>query len=199
MNVSHLTTLVIHHGLLGIFVLMALESCCIPIPSEVVMPLAGFLAYRHLLGFWPAVAVATVANVVGSLVAYAIGNYAGRAFVLRYGRYVGLTPRHLERAERWFHRFGEATVFFGRMVPAVRTFVSLPAGFARMSLARFVLFSLLGSFVWNLALVYGGYQLNKHWQLLADHVKPFTYLGAAILVAALLWFWLLRRAGQSAE
>ncbi|SIS78173.1 membrane protein DedA, SNARE-associated domain [Alicyclobacillus vulcanalis] len=196
---SHLTALVIHHGLLGIFLLMALESCCIPIPSEVVMPLAGFLASRHLIGFWPAVIVATVANLVGSLIAYAIGSYAGRAFVLRYGRYVGLSARHLDRAERWFGRFGEATVFFGRMIPAVRTFVSLPAGFARMSLARFIVFSLFGSLVWNLALVYGGYQLNRNWQILADHVKPFTYVGAAILVAAVAWFWLRRRSRQDAE
>ncbi|SDW19500.1 membrane protein DedA, SNARE-associated domain [Alicyclobacillus hesperidum] len=197
--VSHLHLFIVQHGLLAIFVLMALESCCIPIPSEVVMPLAGFLAFRHLIGFWPALIVGTIANLVGSLIAYAIGDYGGRPFVLRYGRYIGLNARHLDKAEHWFNRFGEVTVFFGRMVPAVRTFVSLPAGFARMRMGRFIVFSLIGSAIWNLGMLYAGYQLNKNWQVFADHVKPFTYVGAVILVIAVIAFWMRRKSGQGLE
>lgn len=189
---SNISLFVTHHGELAILLLMTLESCCIPIPSEVVMPLAGFLAYQHTLNLWSVVLVGTLANLIGSLIAYGIGFYGGRPLIARYGKYVLLHERHLDKAENWFSRYGEVTVFFGRMVPAVRTFVSLPAGIARMRIWRFILFSVAGSIIWNIGMVYAGYELNANWKHFADHVKPFTYVGALIIVIALVAFWLNR-------
>ncbi|WAH35730.1 DedA family protein [Alicyclobacillus dauci] len=196
---SGLNVLISHHGNIAIFLLMALESTCIPIPSEVVMPFAGYLAYVHTLSFWPVVIIGTIANVVGGLIAYAIGLYGGRPFIQRFGKYVLLSPRHMDKAEHWFQKYGEVTVFFGRMVPAVRTFVSLPAGIARMPIWRFIIFSALGSLPWNFAMVYAGFQLHAHYAVIAEKLKPLTYVGAAILVIAVLWFWFSRRKGTQSR
>lgn len=190
---SGLSVLISHYGNTAIFLLMTIESICIPIPSEVIMPFAGYLAYVHTLSFWPVVVIGTLGNVVGGLIAYAIGYYGGRPFIRKFGRYVLLNHRHLDKAEIWFRKYGEATVFFGRMVPAVRTFVSLPAGVAKMPLLRFIIFSALGSLPWNFAMTYAGFQLHAHWSTIEEKLKPFTYIGAAILVIAVLWFWFSRR------
>lgn len=156
------------------------------------MPLAGFLAYQHTLNLWTTILVGTLANLIGSLIAYTIGLYGGRPLIARFGKYVLLNERHLDKAERWFSKYGEVTVLFGRMVPAVRTFVSLPAGIARMRVWRFVVFSVIGSLVWNIAMVYAGYELNANWKRFSDHVKPFTYVGLVIIVIALAAFWINR-------
>lgn len=190
---SALSLLISHYGNTAIFVLMTLESACIPIPSEAVMPFAGYLSFTHVLNFWMVVSIGTIANVVGGLIAYAIGMYGGRPFITRVGRYVLLSPHHVEVAEKWFNKYGEVTIFFGRMVPAVRTFVSLPAGIARMNLSRFILFSLLGSLLWNFAMTYAGFQLHAQWGVLASKMKPLSYIGALILVAAVVLFWTNRR------
>jgi membrane protein DedA with SNARE-associated domain len=172
---------------------MALESCCIPIPSEVVMPYAGYLASQHALSFAGAVIVATLANVLGGLVAYWIGHTGGRAFINRYGRYVLLSPDHVDRAEKWFARRGEWTVLLGRLLPAFRTFISLPAGIAEMSLWRFILYSTLGSLPWNIALTYAGFYLGHHWETVGSALKPLTYGAAVLFVVAILWIWFGRR------
>lgn len=190
---EHLSNFVSHYGSLAIFLLMTLESVCIPIPSELVMPYAGYLAYMHQVSFLGAVVVSTIANVVGGLLAYAIGRTGGRAFILKYGRYVLLSPAHLERAENWFTRYGEWTVFFGRLLPGMRTFISLPAGMARMRLGKFIIFSALGSLPWNFGLTWGGFQLGKHWDQVEHILKPLTYFGGAVLFLAVLWFWFGRR------
>lgn len=181
------------HGLAAVFILMTLESACIPIPSEVVMPFAGFMAWRGDLGLVAIVVIATIANVVGGLIAYAVGAWGGRAVILRWGRYVLLRPDHLARAERWFQRYGEWTVFVCRLLPALRTFISLPAGIARMSIGRFIFYSALGSLPWNFLLAYGGFKLGQHWEQVAHYVKPLTYFGALVLLGAVVWFWLGRR------
>lgn len=182
-----------HHGSLAVFLLMTLESACIPIPSEVVLPFAGYLAYHHSMSITVAVLVSTLANVFGGLLAYAVGLYGGRPFILRYGRFILLSERHLDSAERWFARYGEITVLVGRLLPAVRTFISLPAGVAKMPLGRFIIYSALGSLPWNLGLVLAGYQLGKHWNVVEHATKPLTYAGAAVLVLAALWFWFGRK------
>ncbi|MCL6548133.1 MAG: DedA family protein [Alicyclobacillus sp.] len=171
---------------------MTLESTCIPVPSEVVVPYAGYLASRHELSLWAVVAAATAANVIGGLIAYGVGSAGGRPLILHYGRYILLNQRHLERAERWFDHRGEVTVFIGRLLPALRTFISLPAGVARMPVGRFIVYSLLGSLPWNLALAWAGYALGQHWESVSLVIKPLTYVGALLLVGALLWFWLGR-------
>ncbi len=133
-----------NYGLLIVFLTMVAESACIPIPSEIVVPYGGFLAAQGHTHLWMVIAVATVANLVGSRIAYAVGRYGGRALFLRYGRYVGAKEHHLEKAERWFERRGELTVFFTRMMPGVRTFISLPAGIVKMPVGKFLLYSFLG-------------------------------------------------------
>ncbi|GGI97585.1 alkaline phosphatase [Alicyclobacillus cellulosilyticus] len=190
---AHLSTWVAHYGMAAVFILMTLESACIPIPSEAVVPYAGYLAAEHTLSLPAVILVTTAANVFGGLIAYAVGLYGGRPFILRCGRYVLLRPSHLERAEAWFARYGEITVFVCRLLPALRTFISLPAGMAKMRLWRFILYSALGSLPWNFALAVAGYELGRHWSQVDTYVKPLVYVGAAILAAAVVWFWLGRR------
>lgn len=193
---AHLTSFVSQYGLLAIFVLMTLESACIPIPSEIVVPLAGYLAFQHSIPFWAGLVVTVVANVFGGWIAYLVGSTGGRAFILRYGRYILLNEHHLERAEAWFARRGEATVFVARLLPAFRTFISLPAGVAKMPLGRFLVYSLLGSIPWNLVLMIAGYQLGAHWSTIDKHLKPITDIGIVLFVIAIVWFWFGRRKGN---
>lgn len=186
---SPFSLLVIHFGDAAIFVLMLLESACIPIPSEAVVPFAGYLSSTGALSFWSVVILATVANVVGGAVAYAVGAYGGRAFILKYGRYILLNKHHLDKAEDWFKKRGEITVAIGRLLPVIRTFISLPAGVARMPFGKFIVFSAIGSLPWNFALAYAGFQLGKHYETIATYYKPLTYFGVLIFVVGVLWFW----------
>lgn len=186
---AHLNTFMVHHGLSAVFVLMTLESICIPIPSELVMPFAGYLSNSGQLALIPVILVATIANLVGGWIAYLIGQWGGRPFVLKWGRYILLHQAHLERAEAWFHRYGSPSVCIGRLLPGVRTFISLPAGMGRMPLGKFFIFSAVGSLVWNTALTLFGYQLGKHWELVDSYLKPLSVIGVLVLVASVLWFW----------
>jgi len=189
----HFAAFVAQYGNLAVFVLMVLESACIPIPSEAVMPYAGYLAYTHVLSLWTVIILATLANVVGGLIAYYVGQRGGRPFIRRYGRYILLTESHLDKAEKWFQRYGEVAVFVSRLLPAVRTVISLPAGIANMSLPRFIFYTLLGSLPWNAALAYAGFFLGAHWTEVGHFMKPLTYLGALILIVAIVLFWRKRR------
>lgn len=179
-----------HYGLLAVFLLSALESACIPIPSELVVPPAGFMAYQGSLSLASVVAAATLGNVAGSWVAYAVGRRGGRPLIRRYGRYVWLSERHLAQAEDWFARRGEITVFVARLLPAFRTFISLPAGIGEMPLWRFLVYSLLGSLPWNLALAVAGYELGAHWEVIEAYLKPVSYAAAVVFVIVVIWFWL---------
>lgn len=193
---AFLQTLINDFGLVAIFILSTVESTCIPIPSEIVVPFGGFLAARGHFPLWSVVLVATVANLTGSLIAYAVGLYGGRAFVLRYGRYVLISEHHLEAAERWFARRGEVTVFATRMMPGVRTFISVPAGVARMDLKRFLIYSFLGALPWNLALAALGYAFGENWERLQATFSDYNLLMWALLAAALaavgVWWWVRR-------
>lgn len=190
---AHFSMFLSHYGNLGVFLLMTLESACIPIPSEAVLPYAGYLVHAHTLHFWPVVLVATIASVFGGIIAYVVGRYGGRPLILRYGKYILLNRSHLDKADRFFARYGEAAVVVGRLIPAVRTFISLPAGVARMKFGRFLLFSFIGSLPWNIALTYAGVQLASHWAVIDHNLKPLTYVGALLLLLAVLWFWFGRR------
>jgi membrane protein DedA with SNARE-associated domain len=191
--VSHIVNFISTHGNIAIFILMTLESACIPIPSEAVMPYGGYLAYVHTLSFWPVVIIGTLANVVGGLIAYYVGYYGGRPLIRRYGRYILLSEKHLSQSEAWFQRYGEWTVLIARMLPAFRTVISLPAGIAKMSVGRFIVFSALGSLPWNFALTLLGFELGKNWDVVEHHSKPLTYIGVAVIVLILLYFWFGRR------
>jgi len=181
------------YRLLAIYVTMTLESACIPIPSEIVMPYAGHLVARGKLGMMQAALVASLANLSGSWLAYAVGRYGGRAFIDRYGRYIFLSKKHLNDADYWFARRGEITVFLSRMLPAVRTFISLPAGVAKMDFFKFSLYSFLGSLPWNLALVYLGYIFTDKWDVLQNHLHEFNIIVFAVIGLFAALFFVVRK------
>jgi len=183
-------------GYIGVVIAMTIESCAIPLPSELILPFAGWSVSRGLIEpltsspwtYWGAVLAGVLGNTLGSLASYAIGAYGGRPLVERYGKYVLISAHDLELAERYFARFGEVTVFFSRMLPIVRTFISVPAGIARMPLWRFTLFSILGAVPWVMLLVWGGMQLGDHWLELKQSLKGLDYLVAAAILAAVGFF-----------
>jgi membrane protein DedA with SNARE-associated domain len=180
------------YGYQAVFVLMVLESALIPIPSEVTMVFGGFLASRGELSFFWVGLLGTLANVVGSWIAYWIGLRGGRPLVERWGRYVFLRPHELDRAEAWFERHGEMAVFVGRLLPVVRTFISLPAGVARMPFGRFTLFTFLGCLPWTFALTWAGLVLGDNWETVLRYGEPISVAIAVAGVALIAW-WLIRR------
>jgi membrane protein DedA with SNARE-associated domain len=194
-----------NHGLLIVFLTMMAESACIPIPSEIVVPYGGFLAAQGHAPLWAVIVLACLANLVGSIIAYVVGRYGGRALFLRYGKYVLVRPHHLEQAEAWFDRRGEVTVFFTRMMPGIRTFISLPAGIARMNVVKFLGYSLLGSIPWNVALAYLGYGAGRAagedpWGRLQEQFSRYNhyfYIALGVFVVAIVaygvWHWRRRK------
>jgi membrane protein DedA with SNARE-associated domain len=194
-------------GYVGVSVAMAIESAMIPLPSELILPYAGFLISdpnqlepltRQPWSFWIVVIVATVGNTAGSLIAYAIGAWGGRPFLERYGRYLLIRPHEIEAADRFFAKYGAATVFFGRLLPIVRTFISFPAGVTRMPLRKFVVYSTAGAVPWSMALVFAGMQLGSRWAQIRDILKPFDtliLLAVIMLFVGLLW-WRLGMPGR---
>ena len=169
-------------GLPGVFGLMVLESACIPIPSEGTMLFAGFNVANGEYPLWAAVLVATFANVVGSWIAYGVGYYGRTDILEKHGRKLHIKPADLERADRWFERYGSATVFFTRMLPIVRTFISLPAGVARMPFWRFTVLTTLGCLPWIFMLTYIGYQVGDRWERWKDSLHYVDYVVAAAIL-----------------
>ena len=185
-------------GYLGIVGMMAIESACIPLPSEVIMPFSGFLVWEGRFNLWLTGLAGAVGCVVGSVAAYWIGYWGGRRLVHRYCRYFLVSAKDLQRADQWFDRYGEATVFFSRLLPLIRTFISLPAGIAHMHFGRFVLYTFLGSFLWCLALSYFGYRLGKHWESLRTYFHEFDIVIVAAIVLAIAW-WVWRHVKHERE
>ncbi|HWI21805.1 MAG TPA: DedA family protein [Baekduia sp.] len=182
-------------GLLGIFLLMAPESACIPIPSEPTMLFAGFAASDGAYPWWAPVLVASFANLVGSWAAYAAGFY-GRIELLERQKFIHISPKHLAWADRFFAKYGDWAVFFSRMLPIVRTFISLPAGIARMPFWRFSLLTFLGALPWNAGLVIAGYQARDNWTDIKDKLHYIDYLVAALIIIGVVYLavrWLRRR------
>jgi membrane protein DedA with SNARE-associated domain len=185
-------------GLPGIFLLMAPESACIPIPSEATMLFAGFNVSEGEYGLWAAVMVGSVANLVGSWVAYAVGYY-GRVEVLQHSRFFHVKEEHLKMTERWFERWGDWAVFFSRMLPIVRTFISLPAGVARMPFWRFTILTFLGCVPWNFMLVFIGREARDNWDDWKDRLHYIDYAVAVIIVAGAVWLFLRWRRNRKAR
>lgn len=178
----------------GIILAMALESCLIPLPSEIVMPLAGAFTLAAFGGQFnlPAVAVAGAFGcVIGSLVAYGIGAWGGRPFIYRYGRYVLISRSEFDLADRWFQRWGGAIAFFSRLLPIVRTYISLPAGISRMRLIPFITYTFLGSLIWSGVLAYIGQQLGAHYDTLGGVFHGFDVI-VALIIVALVVFYIVR-------
>jgi membrane protein DedA with SNARE-associated domain len=191
-------------GYLGVMLAMAIESAMIPLPSELILPFAGFLVSdpakiepltHGAWNFWIVVVVATLGNTLGSLVAYAIGAWGGRPFLERYGKYLLIRPHEIEIADRFFARWGAQTAFFSRLLPIVRTFISFPAGVTRMPIRKFVVYSTAGAFIWSTLLVWAGVQLGENWEQIRNALQPFDLLIAVAVVvgfAVLLWLRLGR-------
>src|SRR6266571_2013635 len=175
-------------GYLGVLLLMAIESACIPLPSEVIMPFSGYLVYTGRFNLWWVATAGALGCNLGSAVAYAVGYYGGRPLVERYGAYILLSRRELEWADGFFARFGDVTVFVSRLLPVVRTFIALPAGIARMPQLRFHFYTFLGSWPWCLGLAYLGFKAGEHWDYLRTYFHKFDFVIGLILLAALAWF-----------
>jgi membrane protein DedA with SNARE-associated domain len=175
-------------GLPGVFVLMVAESACIPIPSEATMLFAGFNVSQGEYSIWMATLVASLANVVGSWIAYAVGYY-GRVDILeKHGKKLHISPKHLAWADRWFERYGDATVFFTRLLPIVRTFISLPAGVARMPFWRFTLLTFAGCVPWMLLLTFIGVQVGENWREWKDYLHYVDYAVAVAILGTIIYF-----------
>ena len=175
----------------GVALLMAIESACIPLPSEIIMPFAGYLVSTGRFALLPAAIAGAVGCNIGSTVAYYVGATGGRSFVERWGRWALLEPADLDRAERFFARFGTPAVLLARVLPVVRTFIAFPAGIARMRQVPFQIYTFVGSFVWCFALAYIGKQLGARWNndpRLAGWLHRFDALIAAALAVAVAWF-----------
>lgn len=171
-------------GYWAIFAGMFLESACIPVPSEVVMPFSGFASSRGVLSFWTVVAVGTIGQLLGSIATYQIGKNGGRHLVEKYGKYVLISKRDIKKADDWFEKRGDATVLFTRMMPVVRTFISLPAGISRMNFGKFVVYSAIGIIPWTLLLTYVGVKMGENWDKIRDVFHGLDLVIGAVLVGA---------------
>jgi len=180
-------------GYAGVVLLMAIESACIPLPSEIIMPFSGYLVSRGEFNLWLVGLAGAVGCVLGSLVAYWVGMYGGRPLVEKYGRYLLVSNHDLDLADRWFDRFGEVIVFASRLLPAVRTFIAFPAGVARMNLKKFVIYTFAGSLPWCLGLAYVGQRLGEKWDkdpTLKTLFHRFDFvIGIIVVAAATWWIW----------
>lgn len=186
-------------GYPGVALLMAIESACTPLPSEIILPFSGYLAFQ---GHFTLLGVATAGAIgcnIGSIGGYYLGMYGGRPLLLRYGRYVLISRREIDLADRWFSRYGEATIFFSRLLPMVRTYISFPAGVAGMDFWKFNLYTFLGSWPWCYGLAYAGYRLGERWPELDVYFREFDFLiGIFILagIAAYIWLHKKQRAAE---
>jgi membrane protein DedA with SNARE-associated domain len=178
-------------GVIGVFLLMTLESACIPVPSEAIMLFAGFSVSNGELSLFGIVAAGVLGNLVGSWIAYAVGYY-GRLELLEKNRFIHISPKHLAWADSWFERHGDITVLVTRCLPIIRTFISLPAGIARMPFWRFTVFTLIGCIPWVFALGLLGREVGDNWEEWRDNLHYLDYLVLAAIVGGLV-YWLIRR------
>lgn len=177
----------------GLVAMLLIENLFPPIPSELILPLAGFLVGRGEMSFLPAVLVATAGSLLGAYMLYALGLWGGRSLILRYGRWLRVKERDLDRAEGWFDKYGDWVVFFARMVPGARSVVSIPAGILRMNLLRFTLLTALGSAAWNALLIGAGWFLGNNWRQVTNVVGSITNVVLVVLLVAVIgaavWWW----------
>lgn len=179
-------------GYFGIFILMTLESALIPIPSEVTMPFSGSLVVLGHFNFWIVILVGTLGNLVGSLLAYALGAWGQEAVVrkviVKYGKYFLISEHEYDHSERWFRNHGELIVFISRILPVLRTFISLPAGVAKMNLVRFTVYTVVGSFIWSYILTSIGVTLGNNWKSLEVYFRKFDVIIVVALIIMIIWY-----------
>lgn len=174
----------------GIFFLMLIESCGIPMPSEVIMPFSGFLVVTGNLNFWIIVLTGTLGNLAGSLLAYWIGHKGGRPLIEKYGKYILISKHDLNTADKWFIKHGVAAVFFGRMLPIIRTYISFPAGIAKMDIKQFSLYTFLGALPWSIALTFAGVKMGVNWEIIREKLHNFDLVILILIIVCLtLYVW----------
>lgn len=178
-------------GYFGLFFLMALESACIPIPSEIIMPFSGFLVWQGKFNFAAVIIWGAAGNLAGSIIAYCFGYCGGRTLIEKYGKYVFISRHDLDMSDKWFAKYGQNIVFLGRLLPVIRTFISLPAGIARMNFKKFCLYTFAGSLLWSWFLAYIGFILGENWEQLKDYFHKFDIIIGVLLIAGAAW-WIRR-------
>ncbi|MBU0637018.1 MAG: DedA family protein [Patescibacteria group bacterium] len=174
-------------GYVGIGVMMAIESACIPLPSEIIMPFAGFLVTQGRFGLMEVAFAGALGCVVGSVITYAIGIWRGRDFIEKYGKYIFISHHDLDIADKFFNKHGSNAIFLSRLLPVIRTFISLPAGIARMNFNKFIIYTFLGSLPWCFALAYVGKKLGDHWNTLGVYFHRFDIIIVLVIIAMAIW------------
>ena len=172
----------------GSFILMILESALIPLPSAIIMPFSGFLVWEEKFSFPNVIWWGTFGNLIGSIIAYWLGYYGGRPLIEKYGKFVLISRHELDFADRWFQKYGGISILFSRMLPAVRTFISLPAGIARMPFGKFCLYTFLGSLPWSFVLTYAGVIMGENWKGLEVYFRKFDWAIGILGILILGWF-----------
>ncbi|PIR02087.1 MAG: alkaline phosphatase [Candidatus Nealsonbacteria bacterium CG_4_9_14_0_2_um_filter_37_38] len=179
-------------GYPGIVILMTLESACIPIPSEIIMPFSGYLVYLGEFSLWLVVIVGTIGNLIGSIISYFIGFYGGRPLIEKYGKYILISGQDLDQAERWFKKYGGESIFFSRILPVIRTFISFPAGIAKMPFWKFSFYTFAGSLPWSFFLTYAGILTGENWSKLEIYFKKFDWLIIILIISGISW-WIYKK------
>ncbi len=188
-------------GYLAVAVLMGLENACIPIPSELILGFGGYLIFAGKMSFVGALSAGMAGGIAGSIFAYYVGERGGRSFVDRYGKYFFIKKAHVDTAQDWFDKYGVKAVFFSRMLPIVRTFISLPAGFASVDIKKFLFYTIAGSLPWTALILYAGMTLGENWQVLMTigHEASTVFIAVAVVIIAVLYIRYRRQRKQSGK
>lgn len=179
-------------GYTGLFIAMTLQSACIPLPSEIILPFSGFLVSQGIFDFWLTVLTATIGSLAGSILAFSLGFFKGEIFVRslikKYGKYILVFEYELDDAEKWFRKYGEIITFVSRLLPVVRTFIALPAGISKMNFTKFCFFVVSGDFLWSMFLIYIGKLFGRNWDILGNYFHKFDFIIVILGMAAFLWY-----------
>ncbi|MDD5731290.1 MAG: DedA family protein [Patescibacteria group bacterium] len=186
--INFITNIISSHGYLATAILMAIESCNIPVPSEIVIPYSGFLVVKEGFSFWGVVLASSIGCLIGSDISYLIGRWGGRPFLEKYGKYLLITKKDIAISERWFDKYGEWTTLISRMLPFIRTFISLPLGIYKVNFWKFNLFTLIGSFLWSILLTYLGVIAGNNWEIVQKYIEKFSFLIVFITIIAIVYF-----------
>jgi membrane protein DedA with SNARE-associated domain len=189
---GYITQFISAIGYAGVFILMTLESAALPVPSEVVMPFAGYLAYQGTFNLFLISIVGAIGCTAGSVLSYYIGCKGGRPFIEKYGKYLFIETSHMELAETWFNKYGDWAVFFSRLLPVVRTFISLPAGIGRYDIKKLVTFSFIGSLPWCFALAYIGFSLGPFWKNIIGFFNGLDIVIVTAIIIIVLYYWKIK-------
>jgi membrane protein DedA with SNARE-associated domain len=186
--ITYITSFISSLGYPGIFSLMVVESAMIPIPSEIIMPFSGFLVAAGKLSFFEVVLAGSFGNLIGSIITYYLGIKIGRPLIIKYGKYIFFSENHLRFTEKLLERLGDKISFIGRLLPGVRTYVSFPLGIAKANLIKFMIYTLIGSLIWNVLLTYAGLRLGSNWQSFHKYSPYLDIVAVIMIIAFVIWF-----------